>query len=126
MIREAALALVILAAGCCHQEGPILRCASDFRAQLPFDIRVQGSSMVPVLRSGDRVHVEDKPFDEIRAGDLVVYWPAWSHTPVCHQAVRKVADGWKVRGVDNGFEDPDCVRPGCYIGIATLIRRAGA
>lgn len=126
MIRAAVLVFLLSLAGCCTQQGPVLRCASDFRAQRPFEIRVEGNSMVPVLRSGDRVRVEDKPFEEIQVGDLVVYWPAWSHTPVCHQAVRKVEGGWKVRGVDNGFEDPDSVVPGCYIGVATLSRRAGS
>src|SRR5437870_4505628 len=50
-------------------------------------VRVHGRSMYPMLRNGVRLEVQPAAYDELRAGDLVVFHDGSGI--ICHRLIRK-------------------------------------
>jgi hypothetical protein len=52
----------------------------------------RGTSMFPVLKTGDMLHIDKAPFEQLRVGDLVVVDAGVSELPIVHRIV-----SWKQR-----------------------------
>ena len=78
--------------------------------------RLHGTSMRPIIESGDRIVWKGKPFDNIRKGDVVLYRTRKGDV-VAHLADEKTNAGWKVKGVNNRHRDEGFVGEGNYMGV---------
>jgi hypothetical protein len=70
-------------------------------------VRVQGRSMFPILRNGMRVEVQPVAFDELRVGDLVVFYDG--RGIVCHRLLRRANRLCYLKGDTNLWADPPVV-----------------
>lgn len=70
-------------------------------------IRVYGRSMYPTLRHGMRIVVQPTAYDELRIGDLVVFFDG--RGIVCHRLVRKAQRLCFLKGDTNLWADPPVV-----------------
>ncbi|MEM1619919.1 MAG: signal peptidase I [Fervidicoccaceae archaeon] len=66
---------------------------------------VSGSSMLPLLRSGDLVFVEAKKSHEIKVGDIIVYRSVRGHL-IIHRVIGVVDAGTGVEFVTKGDSNP--------------------
>ena len=70
-------------------------------------VRVHGRSMYPMVRNGVRLEVQPAAYDELRAGDLVVYHDGCGI--ICHRLIRKADRLCYLKGDTNLFADPPVV-----------------
>lgn len=86
----------------------------DARARAGLDaVAILGTGsmapLIPAAKAGQDpkttvvayVKPSDKTYDEIRRGDLVIYWADWARGWVCHQAAQQDGDGWIMSGLNN-------------------------
>lgn len=81
-------------------------------------VRVHGRSMYPMLRTGTRLEVQPTAYDELRPGDLVVYFDGCG--VICHRLIRKQDRLCYLKGDTNLFADPPVVW-GQVIGRVTRV-----
>ncbi|NJK80109.1 MAG: hypothetical protein HC914_09510 [Chloroflexaceae bacterium] len=73
-------------------------------------VRVQGNSMLPLLRPGDVVRVEPVSINGIRSGDVLLV--AYPHTLLMHRLIAHTAHGWQTKGDNRSLPDaPVLLRP---------------
>jgi signal peptidase I len=70
-------------------------------------VRVQGRSMYPILRNGTRVEIQPVAYDELRIGDLVVFYDG--RGIVCHRLIRKANRLCYLKGDTNLWGDPPVI-----------------
>ena len=64
-----------------------------------------GPSMNPMLKSGDRLQIVSCDLEEIRVGDVVVFYSPEDETKVVHRVVCADSDKIKTRGDNCNYED---------------------
>lgn len=71
--------------------------AADLRARTPYTTKIGLSrSMETILPSGSMQTVRAKPYDQLQAGDMAVFWPMGSQYPVCHFVHGRLGtDSWR-------------------------------
>ena len=67
-------------------------------------IRIQGRSMYPALRHGDQVIVAPVVYDELAAGDMIVFYD--KRGIICHRLLRKKQRQCHLKGDTNIWTDP--------------------
>ena len=90
------LGLLALLVGCAH--APTRDTTIAFSAA--------GTSMLPTIHPGDIAVPDWSEFDQVRKGDICVYWMPGCWEPVSHRAVRKLRAGWVMQGDNNPVPDP--------------------
>ena len=77
------------------------------RARLPCVTRIGLSrSMETVLPSGSHQTVRSKPYDQIQAGDMAVFWPYGWNWPVCHFVGGHIGtDSWSTHPMGGAGDD---------------------
>jgi signal peptidase I len=123
------LLIVLLFAGCATHPLPAgcktPTSAAELRAKGKFLATVDYSgSMRPLLKGGDELLVTVVPFEQVRAGMVVVYWPHWKHCPVVHLVVGEAPGGFRCKGIDNPDMDPEPMTAATFIGVASKINEA--
>jgi len=79
-------------------------------------IRCEGHSMIPGIQNGDIVKISPKPFEELVAGDVVIY-KASRGKFVAHRIYSKNSTSWYAKGDQNGHTDKDIVTRFNYHGF---------
>jgi hypothetical protein len=77
--------------------------------------QLHGSSMMGEVNPGDSVIWKRIPFDQVKAGDLVIF--RRGKDLVLHQADEPIADGWKTKGVNNRFRDTRIMGANDFLGV---------
>ncbi len=67
-------------------------------------VRIQGRSMYPTLRNGERVLVSPVAYDELVIGDLIVFHDG--RGLLCHRLIRKTNRTLSLKGDTNLWADP--------------------
>jgi hypothetical protein len=111
---------------------------SSLRAKLArhssYAFRPQGTSMLPLVRSGDSVFIEAVREDQCAPGDVIVYWQAGPRPAddvlICHRMVARVAEGSTSRVYAKGdslghIESFSSGRQGEVIGRVQAVSRQG-
>ena len=86
-----------------------------------------GSSMWPILRSGDGIVVEQKPEDAIRPGDILVFC-GQTEKLVAHRLRRIRTDGQTRRYIPRGdflLHDDPAIPYDALVGVVVEIERRG-
>jgi signal peptidase I len=80
-------------------------------------------SMQPTFMGGERLRIERTPFDQLRAGDIVVYYR--DGMLIVHRLVAMRSDGsWTVKGDHNDGPDVKSVMRDNYYGRVSGIMAA--
>ena len=110
--------LVSLLAGCTTApQGKRARSAEELRALGQFHATVDFSgSMAPLLKGGDELLVTVVPFEQVRVGMVVFYWPHWKPCPVVHLVIAQTKRGFICKGIDNRDADPEPMTAATFIG----------
>lgn len=67
---------------------------------------VKSGSMEPVLHVGDVIVIEPARPENIRVGDVIVFWNPWYGNLVVHRVIRVAEEGVYTRGDANAGIDP--------------------
>lgn len=106
--------LLLLLAGCSKTPPPAPRPAFRALAQ------AMGDSMLPTFKSGDFVSVELCRFEDVGAGDTVIYWHEATKAYVHHRAVQRDMTGlWITRGDNNPTIDTGHMSSAQFVGRTT-------
>jgi signal peptidase len=71
----------------------------------PKSMNYIGTSMSPVLKTGDRLQVNPYNRQEIRRGDVVTFIPPGGDSKIVHRVISVNSDGIKTRGDNCDYED---------------------
>jgi signal peptidase I len=82
-----------------------------------------GSSMNPILRSGDRLGVVPYEKQEIRRGDVIVFIPPRGNTKVVHRVFSVDSNGIKTRGDNCNQPDDWPLSPNFILGRVVSAQR---
>ncbi|MDO9528606.1 MAG: signal peptidase I [Syntrophales bacterium] len=82
-----------------------------------------GSSMYPVLKASDIMHVSPGEGDQIRRGDVIVFSPPGSNDMVAHRVISISDHGLITRGDNNNDADPWSLSPDRIVGRVVRARR---
>jgi signal peptidase I len=82
----------------------------------PLQFRYCGSSMLPIFRSGQRIHFRHET-DTAVPGDVIVFFDPARKQPVVHRVVAVEPSGLITRGDHNLHCDASCVSRDRIIGI---------
>ena len=83
------------------------------------------SSMVEIP-IGSQIHVNKIPFDQIKAGDIVVFTNKSAGCDTCHLTIFKIFGGWQTRGTNNrGILDFGLMTRDTYHGLVDQIIKPG-
>lgn len=78
----------------------------EIRAELPYQSTITGDSMVPVFMVGSVQLVERFPYDNLKSGMDVAFWPEGYDMPIAHRlGHRIIPDSWSTYGVHNDRDD---------------------
>lgn len=102
-MKPALILLSLLLGGCASTSLKEHQAHVDaLRARLPYVTKIGLThSMATVLDSGRICLVEKMPYDKLKGGEAVVFWPAGYPTPICHFADRRVGtDSWSTHGMN--------------------------
>ncbi|NJL35113.1 MAG: hypothetical protein HC893_16245 [Chloroflexaceae bacterium] len=83
-------------------------------------VRVQGNSMLPLLRPGDVVRVEPVSINGIRSGDVLLV--AYPHTLLMHRLIAHTAHGWQTKGDNRSLPDAPVPAP-AIVGRVVAVQR---
>lgn len=87
-----------------------------------FFYETTGYSMWPFIRAGEKLIVKKLPVENLRAGDVILYWS--NNQLICHRLVKKVKNKQKyllyARG-DNSTSSPELIEEEAYLGKAAGI-----
>jgi signal peptidase I len=119
-VKSLSFILLIALAGC--SSVPNDR-ALVLRARLPVVTSVAYTySMYPVLSGGETIRITHKDFKEVKPyGEMVVFWPAWSPTPIIHQTAGHQGSLLITKGVNCVYPDPGFLDADNYIGSPLVI-----
>ena len=83
-------------------------------------LRIQGVSMLPWFREGQKVRIESAANRRLRKGDVVLFWREPRH-PVLHRIVRlSPNEGWVECRGDSEVGDPERVPLSGVIGVVEV------
>ena len=83
-------------------------------------LRVQGVSMLPWFREGQKVRIEPAANRRLRKGDVVLFWREPRH-PILHRIVRLSPNGdWVECRGDSEVGGPERVPLSAVIGVAKV------
>ncbi len=95
------------------------------RPETPNYIDMRGTSMLPVLHTGEAVTIDpDIDRTALQIGDIIAYSdPRGSSKRIIHRIIKKCKDGYITRGDNNRGRDDYIVRQEHIIGKALTVRR---
>ena len=82
--------------------------------------QVSGDSMLKFFNPNSLIVTIPTKFENIRAGQLVVYKNSHGKL-VVHRAIERINDEWIVRGSENKFNDKSTVKSNNLIGIVYAV-----
>jgi len=101
-----------------HLQVAIELSRAGLRAGEPMRLTVKGKSMLPLLRDGDGVWVEEVPQDSLRRGDLVVV--ELNQELIVHRLVSIDQTSWSTKGDHVIHLDP-VQNPGQLVGRVVTV-----
>lgn len=110
-----AVALFAVLTGCAAPSRPPLN------VQLGM-IHSTGKSMLPAIPFDSTLPVKAVPFDQLKAGDVVIYWNVWAGCYVHHRILKRsrVSHGWVAKGDNNSRADRGLVTARNYCGVTPI------
>lgn len=92
--------------------------ATQPRPALRAMVFVGGSSMLPTYAESEVVTLELCRFDELRAGDTIIYWHEGTRGYIHHRLFQRdaVTNRWKAKGDNNVGLDTGLVTPSVFVG----------
>jgi signal peptidase I len=88
-----------------------------------FKMICRGPSMYPTLQLFDILHVRPYNGRELLSGDVIVFTPPGSCTPVAHRVISYDAGSIETRGDNNDLADPYSTTAGAVIGRVVYAQR---
>jgi len=82
-----------------------------------------GSSMNPILKSGDRLHIVSCNGQPIRRGDVVVFVPPRGDSKIIHRVISVESRGIKTQGDNSSSPDEWILSPDRIIGRVIYAQR---
>lgn len=86
-------------------------------------LRYIGSSMNPLFRDLDILHIRPLPPSKIRAGDIIVFKPPQSNETIVHRVLQITPGGFITKGDNCSHPDKYLVQPSDIIGITVSYNR---
>lgn len=99
----------------------MLETVDRFLIQGKVSFRASGNSMLPLIKSGDELFFQARPFSAIRVNDLVLFKQHSQYT--VHRVIYRTRKYLICKG-DNNLEPDNKIYPGQVLGIVTKIKQA--
>lgn len=81
-------------------------------------VLVGGTSMLPTYAEAEVVALELCRFEDLRAGDSIIYWHEGVRAYIHHRLASRddVTNRWKAKGDNNANLDTGLVTPSVFVG----------